>query len=86
MKIIGYQLSKGEYQGRPYQHYKLYFTSLIEKNGSGYSCDIVKVPVTVFNDFIKSYIPSGDLNKIINMSVEVAYNKYGQVQKLYIDK
>lgn len=86
MKIIGYQLSKGEYQGRPYQHYKLYFTSLIEKNGSGYSCEVVKVPVSVFDEFVKIYVSNGDLNKILNLSVEVSYNKYGQVQKLYVEK
>ncbi len=86
MKCIGFKHVEGEYQGKSYSHVKLYFTSLIESNGSGYSCDVVKVSNSVFDDFVKTYIQGGDLMKILNLNLDCFYDKYGHVSKIVIIK
>lgn len=86
MKVIGFKKSSGEYQGRSYSNYRIYLTGTISDGGFGYSCESVKVPVSVFDDFVKTYVPSGDLNKILGLDLDISYNKYGQVSKIYLNK
>lgn len=80
-KIIGYTIKEGEFKGKPYKNATLYLASEITKNGSGFKVENVSLRYSLLEEFSKENEISVDC--VIGEAVEVLYNQYGKVAKIY---
>lgn len=81
MKIMGMRESKGEYEGHVYHNFVLQCLEPMEMGkGIGANCVQVKVPASVFADFLGGY--DGQVDKLLGVSIGVSYDRYGKVVAL----
>lgn len=72
MKLIGYNLKEGEYNGKQFSGFELYFSY---KNESICGLGISKAYISRKNCV-------QNLDEILGCEVEVLYNRFGKVQEL----
>ena len=87
MKLIGYEIKQGTFNGKSWQKVYIYTTSALGSNDSlssfGYSCEVLKVNIDVWNDFMK-YFDSVEF--ALESSIKPYYDKYGRICSLTIDE
>lgn len=85
MKIIGYEIKKGHFNGKDWSKAYIYTTSAISSNdyqsSFGYSCELLKVSIDVWHDFIKNF---ESIEDVIDSVIIPYYDKYGRICSLSI--
>ena len=80
MKILGYELKKGEYQGHSFDNTILYLAYPIERDGNGYKVDKCKCKTQIINDFLESN--NWEFDNLINIDIIAYYDKYGNISMI----
>lgn len=75
-KIVGYEIQKGEYQGKEYNNVRLYIQSDISRNGFGIRCSYVKVK--------RDLLPIA-LDNILDCTVQFMYDRFGNVVQVNLE-
>lgn len=84
-KIIGVVKKEGEFQGKPYSNYLIYY--FVDTTGKlnyyGSVSDFYKIKSSLIDLILSTR--NITIDKIINKNISVEWNRYGQIESVKID-